>query len=573
MRFEINFIWDCQDPSEIIVYKGATVLDNIKIWHDYIPLWLEKIESHFRKKPLPDAPTETHPRNIYINLWLGPHLSAKSRSKIQSWATLLPRLRLININPEWDITATYVAKPPFWNPGNASDIWRLLVLARDKNMGEEDIARIYMDTDIKPGHHSLLYLDDKVKFGCFSKPLIKIEENIRKSGMMFFESFSRVRLRSDPPRRDCRDRDLTGLLTGNNAALVVFDIEKFRRFLSNNLNFEDYCWITFPHDYFLDITSLAARIKYLYATIPRSKRTYSGELMFDCFSCWSPAKSTIYSSGPGRLVGLYKKLFKREYRDNVHFDKNGPKSARFSKLIASNAEKYFLDTKFISNCFANSWLDKKLNWGKGVLRAKKYTMISELAYDIADRLDFEIRHFREYNLPFALLLALSYRQLVNETNIVEFAISVFGLLIPRMGKYFYQPHFFSAPFREIVMVGFDWLKGIIPCLEANSLTEDLVVGMSFFDNSLPVTKNLITNISILERAAVSIREVECKIPFIPSESRCHMPSAEERFKSQLSAAPALTMYPPVSTRYPEVKRNGFRKLNTAQKSAWSFIKE
>ena len=547
MRFEINFIWDCQDPSEIIVYKG-TVLDNIKAWHDYIPVWLEKIESHFRDRPLPDAPLEMHPRNIYINLWLGPHLSAKSRSKIQSWATLLPRLRLININPEWDITATYVAKPPFWNPGNASDIWRLLVLARDKNMGEEDIVRIYMDTDIMsetpwcigyPGH--------------FAGSLTRIEENIRESGMMFFEPFHRKVSSSDSLGKYCQDRVLVGKFVGNNNALVVFDIEKFRKFLGNNLKFEDYCWITFPRDHFKNITSLAARIKYLYATTPMFKHTCSSFSIYDSFSWWSPAKSTLHSSGPNRLVKLCNKLVASSYnKDNAPFYKPGTCYWWFSPVIAASAEKYFLNPELICNSSASTWLDKsRQKKYKGVLRAKKYTMISELAYDIADRLDFEIRHFREYNLPFALLLALSYRQLVNEANIVEFATLVFGYLIPRVRKYRNPFYLFSGTLKAAKTVEFHWLKGITPYLEAKKL---------------PRSDDLARNISILERNETQILAPSNSGPIHTEIPISHAIKKGGPFTGQ-PPLPLLPMYPP------KVGRDGFKNLNTVHKAAWGFIEK
>ena len=572
MRFEVNFIWDCQDPALVEVASGVSVLDNIKVWHDKIPRWLAAIERYFQQHPLPPVtmPVETRPRDIYINLWLGPHLSDVSRRKIQAWAASLPRLHLININPEWNVTATYVAKPPFWNPANASDIWRLLIPARPKGIGEEDIVRIYMDTDNTADQGDYLLVPNAA-FTYFRD----IEKSIRESGIMFYGNVGAQ----------------TMTILGSNVAFAVFDIEKFKRFLGGKLNFDDYSWITYPREVFPSVISLPARIKYLFATTPCSSHTYNIYARFDHFTDYSPAKSTIFASGPLRVGELTLKLFQGISKGHVGKDVNryffstGTESVK--KYVTGHAGGVSVSKN------ANGWLAKGSKCMRGVLREKKYTTIDELAYDITDRIDFEIRHFREYNLPFALLLALHYRQLVNESNIVEFARLVFSLLVSRMWKYFNKPY----PMRATKIVEFSWPKDIVPYLEKHGLPcTDLVRNISTLErnakcikeienqvlpasrkydevprllsNKLPWHDDLARDILILERDAKCIREPECQLPPIPmkyNEVPLFDAVRPEGKPTNQSFAPALPMYPP------KVRRRGFKNLNTIQKTAWEFI--
>ena len=566
MRFEINFIWDCQDPSEINVREGVSVLDNIKIWHNNIPGWLRKMGEYFSKYPQPGIPAQLRPRDIYINLWLGPHLSDTSRRKIQAWAAGLSRLRLININPEWNITATYVAKPPFWNPGNASDIWRVLILSRSKEPGEEDVVRIYMDADNNIFENDNAYVDSIKYYSQVNRPLpscmprlackhtlhlseienssrffVEIENKIHQAGVMFYGNIDYLTKRI--------------LLCDGNSVLVVFDIEKFKRYFANELLQDNCCWITWPKG--IDkVVSLSKRIRYLMSVV--SSLEFYGR-----HSVSTPFSLTLQAAGPTRLHNLFSKFFSVECDRNVALSYDTLKKTNFLPMPIGieNLAKYFLvNTGILIGVECSAWLCRSIGgMGHLLLRAKTYATIDELAHDIADRIDFEIRHFREYNLPYGLLLALHYHQLVNETNIVRFAGLVFDYLFSKMMKH-YPANPALYDFETIVEVkDFDWLMEIIDYHAVNGI---------------PYSDALKVNIFILQDKAVDIQSIS-QVRRTRSTSYLHAREKEGISLDQHNLYPPKEWMQYKALLLPKYRAEprGFKKLNTAQKNAWNFIAE
>lgn len=381
-EFELNFIWDCADPTEKFINKEAkvSVMDNIKQCHAKC----------------------SEREDIDINLWLGMNLGNSIVEKIKhevDKANKLAKNKLIlkDIDSKWSQKANYQATAPVWDAGSASDRWRIHILARECKSAAK--IRIYMDIDIIINNLPSL--------------LENIKKKIDKAGILFYG-------KKEPNGE---------FLLENNSVIVVKDYAKFREFFLQSIKQQPMIPAHSKkkenrknksfHDEVLWRGKLfkyrdSERIKDLEqkdnSDINKHKENMN-KISNNLNVVVSVFAMAIYNMYLQWKYADHEAEVQRKIPIKKVVKNTGPewfydRAVKYIKCMSSNSffkkdwELYFLTNNITIN-YAGTWQSKD---DRRCLATKEYGYIDDIINDVVIRTIREIEYFKNFNYPFNLLL-------------------------------------------------------------------------------------------------------------------------------------------------------------------------